>query len=157
MNMKPMAVVLCIALMWAGSAAAGSDGPVGLQAILQQQHSLAADLDAGKVGNLKAPQVEEIRKAQRQIFNATEGKADLDALESDQRAMVMNRVDKIKAIVAAANAEDSEKLICKRERVSGSLTTRKTCATQEERDQQRKLYLEDVEKRRICEPPCWRT
>lgn len=153
MNMKSMALVLCIALAWTGSAAAGNDSPVGLQAILEQQRSLAADLDAGKTRDLKAPQVEEIRKAQRELFKVTEGKTDLDALRPDEKVVVMNEVERIKAIMAGTRAADEDKKICRRERTVGSQLVQTICTTKAEMEKRREMNREQMEKGHICEPP----
>lgn len=153
MNAKAIILGLCIALAWTGSAIADTKAPVGLQAILEQQRSLAADLDAGKTGDLKSQEVEAIRKAQQEIFKVTEGKADVEALRPDEKVVVMNQVEKIKAIMAGTRVAQRNKEICKRERISGSNLTQTVCATQEERDQRRDMNREQIEKRRICEPP----
>lgn len=153
MSMKSMALALCIVFAWAGSATAAAENPVGLQAILEQQRSLAADLDAGKTRDLKAPQVEEIRKSQRELFKVTEGKTDLDALRPDEKVVVMNEVEKIKAIMAGTRAADEDKKICRRERTIGSQLVQTICMTKGEMEKRRELNREQAEKRRICEVP----
>ncbi len=155
MNMKSTALALCVvfAFVWAGSAAATAEKPVGLQVILEQQRSLAADLDAGKTRDLKAPQVEEIRKAQRELFKVTEGKTDLDALRPDEKVVVMNEVEKIKAIMAGTRAADEDKKICRRERTIGSQLVQTICTTKAEMEKRREMNREQAEKGRICEPP----
>lgn len=151
MNAKSMILVLCIVFFWIGSAAADTKEPTGLQAILEQQRSLAADLDAGKTGDLKSQEVEAIRKAQQEIFKVTEGKTDINALRPDEQVVVMNQVEKVKAIMAGTRVAQRNKEICKRERISGSNLTQTVCATQEERDQRREMNREQMEKRWICE------
>lgn len=133
--------------LWAG------DEPDSLGIILDQQHALQADLDAGKVSDLTTRQQNAVRKAQKEVFALAEGKSTLDEFSIDEKVQLENALERINAEVKGGRLAKEEQNVCWRERKSGSTMKVTRCGTQAERDEAREGARAYLDKPRICVPP----
>ncbi len=156
--MKPlMSAVLCLVI--ALSAQAQDAAPAGattadpLQAIVQQQRELKADLDGGGIEGLTTRQSNLIRKAQGDVFAVTEGKHRMDELSLDDKVRLENALERINAQVAGTRQAQEAQEVCWREAKTGSTVKVTRCGTQAERDQARENARALLGKSNICMPP----
>lgn len=141
-----------LSLIIAGMAMAAE--PDRLQVILEEQHALTASLDRGQGVDLTPRQVNAIRRAQKEVFAVTEGKAALDSLSIEEKIRLENALEQINAQVkGGGHAANSVQEVCWRERKSGSSLKTTRCGTQAERDQARQDARGWMEKPSICTPP----
>lgn len=128
MNLGSVLIAAALAL----SAPALAGGTATLSQIIEQQKAIASDIDAGKSNDLKAGQIDAIRKAQQKVFSLTDGKTEMKQLTPTERLALKNALEDIKAAWAgsfrAAEIED----VCWQEQTLGSRITKMRCATQEE-------------------------
>lgn len=143
---------MCLALTSAGFAQE-ADNRDSLQILLEQQRELQADLDDGGIDGLTARQNNAIRKAQREVFAVTEGKAVLDELSMDEKIRLENALERINAEVGDSRVASDNQQVCWREAKSGSNVKVTRCGTQLERDQIREGARAWMEKPKICVPP----
>lgn len=145
-----MSSLLGLALAFA--AYAGNQAP--LTDILEQQRELETQIAAGELQGLTPRQINIIRRAQKEVFASTEGKATLDELDIDQKIRLENALEQINAQVkGGGHAANGEQEVCWRERKSGSNLKVTRCGTQAERDQTRQGARDWMEKADICVPP----
>ena len=145
-----ISVVLGLALAFVASAG----NPTSLLEILEQQQALQAQIEADELPQLTPRQVNTIRRAQKEVFAATEGKTTLDELDINQKIRLENALEQINAqIKGGGHAAIGEQEVCWRERKSGSTVKVTRCGTQAERDQVRQGARDWMEKPKICVPP----
>jgi hypothetical protein len=144
---------LLAAIALASSAFAAEGEADKLAAIVEQQRALAADLDAGKI-DMTPRQANSVRKAQKEVFALTDGKASLDALSIDEKVRLENALERINAEVkGGGRVAGDEKQVCWRERISGSQMKSTRCGTEAERREAREGARDFMEKPKVCVPP----
>jgi hypothetical protein len=151
------ACVLALALAVPSIASAQDDPappPQKLQTILDQQQALKRDLDAGKAEGLSTRQVNVIRKAQLDVFAATEGKTSLDELSMDEKVRLENALERINAEVKNTRAGRDGKQVCWRERTSGTNTKVTRCGTEAEMREAREGARDFLERPKVCGDRC---
>lgn len=120
-----------------------------LQAMVQQQQQLRADLAKGLDG-VTPRQVRIIGKAQDEFFAATQGAQSLDQLSIQDKVRIENALETINAQIVNTSASRSDQDTCWREAKTGSRTKVTRCGTKEEVEQVRRDAQSAMEKRRIC-------
>lgn len=147
-------LVLLLLLTFSGLSAASEQPPDSLAVILEQQRELQAGLDADQDYGLTPRQIGMVRKAQKEVFALTEGKASLDQLSIDEKIRLENALERINAeIKGGDHVARGEQEVCWRERKSGTGMKVTRCGTQAERDQVREGARLWMEKPSICQPP----
>lgn len=111
---------------------AGSDKPLDLDKVVEQQQQIREDLLAsgGKYRGMSAAQQAEVLKRQDTLFRMFEGKESADDLTQDQRVAAFNDLEWIEA--ALNKDEQGERLVCTRERKVGSNRVTRVCRTKEQ-------------------------
>ena len=127
--------------------------PDRLGVILDQQVQLQQRIEAGDTEGMTPRQVNVIRKAQKDVFAATEGKTTIDNLSVEEKIRLENALERINAVIKGGRIASEEQQVCWRERKSGSNVKVTRCATQAERDEARRGAREWLEKPKICVPP----
>jgi len=146
-------LLLCALLVLMTPSVMAEDNRDSLQILLEQQRELQADLDDGGIDGLTARQNSAIRKAQKEVFAVTEGKAKLDDLSMDEKIRLENSLERINAEVGNSRAANDKQQVCWREAKSGSTIKVTRCGTQLERDQIREGARAWMEKPKVCVPP----
>jgi len=150
--MKHMPFVLFVFFVLAPAFAADPLEP--LEKIRSQQNALAADLNAGKTGDLTPRQIGAIRRSQKEIFATTEGKSSLDELSIDEKVRLENALERINAEVKGGRLAKDQQEVCWRERMSGSQMKSTRCGTEAERRQAREGARDFLEKPKVCAGSC---
>jgi hypothetical protein len=144
-------LLLIAVLMTPTTFATGADK---LATILDQQRTLAADLDAGHTGDLTPRQVNAVRKAQKEVFALTEGKDALAELSIDEKVGLENALERINAEVKGGHLAKDDQEVCWRERTSGSQLKSTRCGTEAERREAREGARDFMEKPKVCAGDC---
>ncbi|MBF6023059.1 hypothetical protein [Lysobacter niastensis] len=149
-------LTLCLWLLLPLAALAGE--PVtaesGLQLILKQQNELKADIDAGRTDGLTTRQVNQIRKAQVEVFAVTEGKTGLGQLTVEEQVRLENALERINAEVQNTRAARDNQNVCWRERVSGTKVNVTRCGTEAEMREAREGARDFLERPKVCGVNC---
>lgn len=124
-----------------------------LQVFLEQQKKLQADLADGGIEGLTPRQNTLVRKAQAEVFAATEGRHRMDELSMEERIQLENALERINAQIVNTRAASDKQDVCWRERVSGSTMKKTRCGTQAEMREAREGARDFLEKPKICAPP----
>ena len=133
-SLKPLAFAAFLALCAAPVFAATDDGVDDtVPEILQTQHSLRAKLDnpAGEYSRYSADDLAKMRRAQDKIFKMLDGVSSLDQLNEDQKTALSNELDQVKATLTQ---NEGNRLVCYRERKTGTNLVAKRCETVQERE-----------------------
>lgn len=124
---RALAIVL---ILWLGCDALAAQAPVGTQASLDElvaaQKALRADIKSGKQTFAPDPQ-EEVLKAQDVIFAVAKDNPTEAELSEAEWVKVFNAQEQINQIVKASAAD--ERVVCRRERPTGSNRMRSVCHT----------------------------
>lgn len=149
------ALVLAILLMPCfGAMAANSSEPKPLEIsdIVEQQKQIRADVTAGKgrYASMSRAQRSNLLAAQSEILSIIGDKDSVDDLSDQQRREVFN---KLETIQAAVNNEESDRMICRREKTIGSNRVTRVCRTAEAEQ----LYREEARDRMLEGDPMGRS
>jgi hypothetical protein len=127
MKMLPIALLLAAGLFAPGAIA--STAPLELNQIRAQQQEIRADLIAGKgrYKDMSATTKTELLSRQDQLLKMIGDKHDPDELTKDQRLQAFNTLEWIEATI---NKSADERMICTRERATGSQRVTTVCKTQ---------------------------
>ena len=131
-SLRTLAVALLLAAC--GPALASTDGADDtVPEILQTQHALRTKLDqpGGDASRYSSEDLSRMRRAQDKVFRMLDGVASLDELNAAQRTDLSNALDEIKATLAHAS---DERLVCHRERRTGTNLVEKRCETVAQRE-----------------------
>lgn len=156
MKTAPRDLLLGFLLLASAPMAAAQQPADRLEAIVDQQRTLAADIDAkrGLAADLTPRQANIVRRAQQDVFAVTEGKSSMEDLSIDQKVRLDNALERINAEVkGGGRVATGETDVCWRERKSGSSVKVTRCGTKAERDQIREGARDFIEKPRVCNPP----
>ncbi|RDZ26785.1 hypothetical protein [Lysobacter silvisoli] len=154
----------CLLLLWTLGPAwadepvqaggAQDDGRDRLQVVLEQQRAIRADLDDGGIDGLSPRQASAIRKAQKEVFAAAEGKQRLDQLSMDDKIRLDNALERIQAELGDSRTARDGQDVCWRERVSGTSMKKTRCGTEAQRREAREGARDYLERPRTCGRNC---
>lgn len=133
-SLKPLAfavLLACTAPVLAQDKDNGIDDTV--PKILQTQHELRTKLDnpTGEYSKFSADDLNRMRRAQDKIFAMLDGVTALDQLNADQKIALSNELDQVKATLTQ---NEGNRLVCYRERKTGTNLVAKRCETVQERE-----------------------
>lgn len=126
----------------------------GLQAILEQQRELRADLEDGGIEGLTTRDNNRVRKAQAEVFAVTEGKSRLDELNIDEKIRLENALEQINAHVKNTRRANDDQTVCWREKMSGTARRVTRCGTEAERREAREGARDWLERPKTCGQDC---
>lgn len=126
---------------------------ISLQAVLDQQTALKADLADGGIEGLTPRQNAQVARDQGEVFALATGKASWDAMTIEEKVRVENALERINALVLNTRRSAGNKQTCWREKKLGSKTTITRCATQDELDAAREGGRAWMERPKVCIPP----
>jgi len=132
-SLKHVAFAALLALCAAPAFAADDGVDDTAPEILQTQHALRAKLDnpTGEYAHFSSGDLSKMRTAQDEVFHVLDGVTSLDQLNAQQKMELSNALDEIKATLAG---NESQRLICHRERKIGTNIVEKRCETAAERE-----------------------
>lgn len=116
-----------------GVAAFGALANAGkLSAILEQQREIRkqSEVSTGTYARFEPAELDRMHRAQDRIFQMLNGVNDIDQLDADRQAELLNAIEEVKAVIAQ-NEDDRQ--ICRREHKLGSTMKQTVCATVAER------------------------
>lgn len=101
--------------------------------ILQVQHDLRAKLDHpnGEYSRFSQDAISRMQRAQDKVFSMLNGVESLDELNLDQKTDLSNALDEVKAILLA---NEQNRMICHRERKTGTNLLQRHCETVAQRE-----------------------
>ena len=111
---------------------AGSDKPLDLDKVVEQQQQIRKDVLAsgGKYRGISSGDQAELLRRQDKLFRMFDGKETADDLTQEQRMSAFNDLEWIEA--ALNKREDGDRLVCTRERTVGSNRVTRVCRTKEQ-------------------------
>ena len=128
-----LALGVSLALSAGATFAQAPEQPQTVSEILQFQHALRAKIDKanGEYSRFDEGQISRMRQAQDNVFHMLAGVDSLDELNETQKIQVSNSLDQIKAILLA---NEGNRLICYREKKTGTNLLTKRCETYADRE-----------------------
>jgi hypothetical protein len=130
-----LALTLGVSLALSAGAAFAQESaqPQSVSEILQFQHALRNKLDApsGEYSRFDEGQVARMKHAQDNVFRILSDVDSLDELSENQKIEVSNSLDQVKAILLA---NEGNRLICYREKKTGTNLLTKRCETYADRE-----------------------
>ena len=128
-----LAFGVSMALCGGAAFAQAPEQPQTVSEILQFQHALRNKLDApsGEYSRFDEGQVARMKHAQDNVFRVLSGVNSLDDLDENQKIAVSNSLDEVKAILLA---NEGNRLICYREKKTGTNLLTKRCETYADRE-----------------------
>lgn len=105
-----------------------ASAPQSVAEILQFQHALRAKLEApsGEYARFDESAIHRMESAQDKVFHMLAGVNSLDQLNAEQKTDVSNSLDEVKAVLLA---NDGNRLICHREKKTGTNLSERRCET----------------------------
>jgi len=128
-----LAFGVSLALSAGAACAQAPEQPQTVSGILQFQHALRDKIDKanGEYSRFDEGQLSRMKRAQDNVFRLLSGVNSLDDMSADQKIEVSNALDEVKAILLA---NEGNRLICYRERKTGTNLLSKRCETYAERE-----------------------
>jgi len=128
-----LALGVSLALSAGAAFAQAPEQPQTVSEILQFQHALRAKIDKanGEYSRFDEGQISRMKQAQDNVFRMLAGVNSLDDLNETQKIEVSNSLDQIKAILLA---NEGNRLICYREKKTGTNLLTKRCETYADRE-----------------------
>jgi hypothetical protein len=128
-----LALGVSLALSAGATFAQAPEQPQTVSQILQFQHALRAKIDKanGEYSRFDEGQISRMKQAQDNVFRMLSGVNSLDDLTEDQKIEVSNSLDQVKAILLA---NEGNRLICYREKKTGTNLLTKRCETYADRE-----------------------
>lgn len=108
-----------------------------LQDVIAERVGLADDA-------LSDGQKQAIRAEQKRIRAIVEGKSSLDALTREQRVQLVNAQERINAAMRGTRDAEEARLVCRRERLTGSQLARLRCSTVAQGNLEREMVDRDA-------------
>jgi hypothetical protein len=127
-------LLLCSATALADTSDTQSQqGPQTASEILQFQKDLRSKLDnpTGEYSQLSEKDIADMKHAQDDVFRMLSGVQSLDQLNLDDKTRLSNSLDEIKSILLSNR---DNRLICRRERRTGTNLVEKRCETVAQRE-----------------------
>lgn len=123
--------VLAVALMLGTGQVRAADPTLAeIRAQQLELHEKLAQGDAS-LAALSATERAQLQAAQERVFGILEGHSDADRLHPAQRTQLTNELERINALV---QGDDRNRLVCKREKRTGSQRYVRVCKTVSERE-----------------------
>lgn len=124
---------------------AGSDKPLDLDKVTEQQKQIREDMLTanGKYRGMSSAQQAEVLERQDKLFRMFEGKESAEDLTQDQRMAAFNDLEWIEA--ALNKSEQGERLVCTRERKVGSNRVTRVCRTKEQMEFEREQARDNLD------------
>lgn len=136
--MKPILPLLLAAVLFAPGAFAGSNDvkPLELGEIVSQQTQIREQVLAGEGRYKDMPKEtrDELLDRQSSLLEMIGDKRDPAELSQEQRLQAFNTLEWIEATI---NEEPEERMVCTRERRTGSMRVTRVCRTQRQIDEAR--------------------
>lgn len=128
-----LALGVSLALSAGAAFAQAPEQPQTVSEILQFQHALRGKLDqpSGEYSRFDEGQIARMKRAQDNVFRMLSGVNSLNDLSENEKIEVSNSLDQVKAILLA---NEGNRLICYRERKTGTNLLTKRCETYAERE-----------------------
>ena len=128
-----LALGVSLALSAGAAFAQAPEQPQTVSEILQFQHALRGKLDQpnGEYSRFDEGQIARMKHAQDNVFRMLSGVNSLNDLSENEKIEVSNSLDQVKAILLA---NEGNRLICYRERKTGTNLLTKRCETYAERE-----------------------
>ncbi|NUS39629.1 MAG: hypothetical protein HOQ02_11490 [Lysobacter sp.] len=135
MKLHPLRSLMLAALLSCAIAPAFADdvADTTVPEILHTQHALREKLDnpTGEYSRFDADALTRMRQAQDKVFGMLNGVTSLDQLTVDRKIELSNALSQIKATLLA---NEGSRMICHRERKTGTNLLERRCETVAERD-----------------------
>jgi len=145
MNAFPLKTLALAALfaLAAGPAFAADGVDDTVPEILATQHALRAKLDqpTGEYSKFSNDDLNRMRRAQDKVFGMLDGVKSLDELNNEERTELSNALSQIKATLAS---DEGSRVICRRERRTGTNIVEKRCETVAEREARARASQEQL-------------
>lgn len=121
-----------------------------LQAILEQQTQIRADLQAGaeQYRYVDSFRRRQIYAAQKLVFRLLEGHQRLEELKADDQLEVFNALNRIQSHLVQQNVD--ERMVCERVALAGTRRYEMACMTEAERRQRADSAREEMMRRAAC-------
>jgi hypothetical protein len=128
-----LALGVSLALSAGAAFAQAPEQPQTVSEILQFQHALRDKIDKpnGEYSRFDEGQIARMKTAQDNVFRMLSDVKSLDELSENQKIEVSNSLDEVKAILLA---NEGNRLICYRERKTGTNLLTKRCETYADRE-----------------------
>jgi hypothetical protein len=128
-----LALGVSLALSAGAAFAQAPEQPQTVSEILQFQHALRDKIDKpnGEYSRFNEGQIARMKTAQDNVFRMLSDVKSLDELSENQKIEVSNSLDEVKAILLA---NEGNRLICYRERKTGTNLLTKRCETYADRE-----------------------
>ena len=128
-----LALGVSLALSAGAAFAQAPEQPQTVSEILQFQHALRDKIDKpnGDYSRFDDGQIARMKHAQDNVFRMLSDVKSLDELSENQKIEVSNSLDEVKAILLA---NEGNRLICYRERKTGTNLLTKRCETYADRE-----------------------
>lgn len=138
-----ISLLFCSATAFAASADPQDQQPQTVAEILQVQKDLRSKLDnpTGEYSRYSQEDITRMRRAQDNVFSMLNGVDSLDQLNENQKTRLSNSLDEIKAILVA---DRGDRLICYRERRTGTNLVEKRCETAAQREARAQEAAEEM-------------
>jgi hypothetical protein len=127
-SMKTKCFLASLALCASSTAVASFGSPPGVQEIVAEQHQISRQVEAenGKYSRFTPEALARIAKAQATIRRLLEGAATVEDLNGNQKTELFNAIEQVRSVLAA---NDQDRLVCERERKTGSTMRVIRCET----------------------------
>ncbi|HEY1139367.1 MAG TPA: hypothetical protein VGE88_04065 [Lysobacter sp.] len=125
---KPLAMMAFALAIFLAAPSAFASKVLDLGAVRTQQTEIHEGLLArnGRYASLSSQTRTSILSKQATLFKLLEGKQTADELDEHQRLEVFNTLEWIEATI---NGEQSERMVCRREKTIGSMRITRVCRT----------------------------
>jgi hypothetical protein len=126
--------------------------PLDLTRIVEQQRSIARQIESPETTGLQPRQIEAIRAAQTDVFAAIGENRELSELTADERVQLKNALEGVDVAMKGTPFAERNREKCWREKKVGTQLKVTRCATQAEIDELREGARAWYEKSDICDP-----
>lgn len=142
-------ICLCLCIVAQSGFAAMAASPalppeVDVPRIREVQRAISERIEDARDA-LGSARVHTIRSEQRRILALIEGRASIAELSREQRLQLVNAQERINAAMQGTRAAEEARLMCRRERPTGSHVTRLRCATVGQYSLQREMADRDAD------------
>ena len=119
-------LLVVLALAFSGVAQAGNDYSRRVSDIVSEQQRIRAEVKAETMGwdNIPLEKRQELLRTQDQLLPLIEGKETLGDLDPPERQSAMEKLDRLDALALEA---ENERMVCMRERLTGTHRTQTVC------------------------------
>jgi hypothetical protein len=136
MKLSLLALVAAVLVVPGAMAGTPAVQPLELGAIVSQQAQIREQVLAGegRYKDMSQKTRDELLEKQAALLKMIGGRGDPADLSQEQRLQALNTLEWIEA---AVNSEEDQRMVCARERRTGSMRITKVCKTQRQIDEDR--------------------